>query len=367
MFEIIKLNKLELSIYIKSERFLNAPVLPISEHRALSQIKNPKALKDDVLLLLTYDNEKLIGYLGILPDDIFLNETQSIHCGWMSCLWVDPNYRGKKIAQNLIHACFESWKGNILLTEYTGPAEMLYIKMGLFTSFKEMKGVRYYVRSDLSTLLPPKRIIFDKIKPILKSLDWGINILIDTISYFRNPLSLNYSAEEINKIDSETNNFISPLLVNQNFKRSENELNWIMQNPWVLSSDIADEKAKKYHFTSTSRKFEITALKIRNQKSEMLGFIILTNRDGHLKIPYCFYIGNIDAIQEVVNNFIKENKIKTVSIYQPSIIEIQKRKPFIKAINKSITRKYLISTSLSKKVNINNIVLQDGDGDCAFT
>ena len=86
MFEIIKLNKLELSIYIKSERFLNAPVLPISEHRALSQIKNPKALKDDVLLLLTYDNEKLIGYLGILPDDIFLNETQLALLSTFCCM-----------------------------------------------------------------------------------------------------------------------------------------------------------------------------------------------------------------------------------------------------------------------------------------
>ena len=143
MIKIIKLNKTALHAYIHSAYFKTSPVIPISYHRALSQIINPVVKDDDNLLFLAYFDEILVGYLGVLPDDIYHENGLSTHIGWMSCLWVDPNHRGKKIAQTLIHACFEAWSGRILLTEFTSEAASLYKKMGLFQLFNSHIGKRW--------------------------------------------------------------------------------------------------------------------------------------------------------------------------------------------------------------------------------
>jgi hypothetical protein len=43
------------------------PFLPITEIRALAQMKNPVADKEDIGLILIYYDKKCVGYLGLLP------------------------------------------------------------------------------------------------------------------------------------------------------------------------------------------------------------------------------------------------------------------------------------------------------------
>ena len=51
-----------------SEDFWRTKTLPITKHRALSYSRNPRADEDDPVLLVAYQDNRVVGYLGILPE-----------------------------------------------------------------------------------------------------------------------------------------------------------------------------------------------------------------------------------------------------------------------------------------------------------
>src|SRR4051812_49201802 len=103
----------QLTAFIQTDEFKTMPVVPISTHRALSHQANPRVEEKDVIMILAYEGEKMVGYLGVLADRIF-NGTGSFKCGWLSCMWVDPTLRGKGIAKQLLATAFSNWQNHIL-------------------------------------------------------------------------------------------------------------------------------------------------------------------------------------------------------------------------------------------------------------
>ncbi|UZT97400.1 GNAT family N-acetyltransferase [Chryseobacterium fluminis] len=95
MIHLRTLNKKQLEELVSSGDFKKHDFLPISEHRAKSQIKNPKADHHQTLLILAYDDEQLAGYLGCLPDDFDLNGERFSYA-WLSTLYVSHKFRGKE-------------------------------------------------------------------------------------------------------------------------------------------------------------------------------------------------------------------------------------------------------------------------------
>ena len=109
MIDFKILNKEGLETFINSKEYFNLKTLPITKHRAISHIKNPRADKDDILLILAFEENDIVGYLGVLPDRLFLSDEKSYKCGWLSCFWVDYSVRGKGIGEQLIRKSLELW------------------------------------------------------------------------------------------------------------------------------------------------------------------------------------------------------------------------------------------------------------------
>jgi len=367
MIEIKMLNKSGLQTYIESDTFQNSPVIAISRHRAESHIQNPRAQDADVLLLLAYEDENMVGYLGVLPDNLRTENNLFIHCGWMSCLWIDPDHRGKKIAQKLIEACFQAWDNKIILTEYTDAAGALYRKMGLFSFFHACEGRRWYIRSDLQTILPPKKKIFTDLKPLFKGIDGFINVFINVLHLFNNQNLNGYKIKMVTSVEKEVEEMIRKSNKEELFARTVVELNWILQHPWILSGEISVKEIQKYHFTSVEKTFECKGIEIRNDKNVLVAFIIYTNRNGHLRLPYIYHNKDYEALRLVCRNLIQDLKIKTCTIYHQEFVEYLKIKPLFSVPSKVVQRKYLISKILMNQGLKKSFKIQDGDGDCAFT
>jgi GNAT superfamily N-acetyltransferase len=367
MIEIKPLDALGLLTYIESDDFLSSPVIAISKHRAISHLQNPRARETDILLLMAYEGHQMVGYLGVLPDDIKTDEGETIHFGWMSCLWIDPDHRGKKIAQKLIEACFQSWDNKILLTEYTEAAGALYQKMGIFSFFHRSEGLRWYVHSDLQTILPPKKPIFKTLAPLLKLIDGFFNIIIQGRHLITSKKLVGYQITVVSAIDKETKEFVQKQLERERFARTAHELNWILTYPWIIQSDLPAEELQKYHFTSFEKVFDCKGIEIRSDDHELVAFLIFTNRNGHLRIPYLYHGGNMEAIRLVCRYLLFHLQIKTCTIYHQELITYLKINPLIKMPSKTVRRNYLVSKTWIDKGWNEHLTIQDGDGDCAFT
>ncbi|MBC7884255.1 MAG: hypothetical protein H7X99_02190, partial [Saprospiraceae bacterium] len=156
-------------------------------------------------------------------------------------------------------------------------------------------------------------------------------------------------------------------ITQQTFRRDTTSLQWLLKFTWVISAPVKDEMARKYHFTSIEKHFETVGIKIINDKDLLTSFIIITNRNGHMRLPYCFHNGDLEGIKKTLQYLIVLFRIHTFTLYNPELILYLKENTLINSISKPVGRSFLMSTGMANEIKITHPVIQDGDGDCAFT
>lgn len=351
-------NRKELEDFIFSGDFQQYDFLPITKHRALSHIQNPKATEEDTLLILAFFEEKLIGYVGCFPD-CFEVDGKEIRYAWLSTLYVNPEYRKKRPAKALLKRVFEEYEGRIAITEFTKEAEALYNIMGVFEYVFPKEGKRYYFRTDAAKMIPEKKPGTKPLKPLFHTLDAAANLLISIKNLPVQKPDFKY--EVLYRIDKESADFINGF----SGIRNADEINTFIENPWVLEG----KKDEKYLFSSFADSFKYFWIKIWDQNNKLTSCFLLQLRDGYLKIPYLFADDNLDEVVRVLNYFIVTHKVKGFTSYQTVLNKkIQQSKTFSHIYDRDFKREYLFHKQLLELLPDNfNPNYQDGDGDCMMT
>ena len=367
MIEYKIFNKNSLLKYINSDQFDLGIDIPITKHRAISQCHNPRLDDEDIILIIALENGILVGYLGALPDLIYYQEKKPEKIACLTCLWVSSNVRGRSVSTELLKIAMEHWSKKLFLGDYVPFTKKIYDRTGdfLIQPYKK-QGVRLYVLSDLQTILPPKKPIFEKCKSLLKMIDASLNVLLRIKHKFSKGNHQNLTFEYDDVIDEESGHFIEQRQQNQLFRREKAELNWMIKYPWVLSSDSKDELNSKYYFSSTAKSFSYRVVKIRNLDNNLIGLLIFSIRDFNLKLPYLYHDQNLDDIVTAINYHIIKWQIKTFTTYDEDLarrILHLKSPAFHKRV---VTRNYLLSKDLDTTTFF-HMKMQDGDGDCGFT
>lgn len=368
MIELREFTPSQLREYIDSEEFAQSPVIPISRHRALSHIANPRVDPDDVILVLAYSDQRMVGYLGVFADRIHF-EGQAEKAGWLSCMWVDPETRGQGIAKKLLQRVFECWDDRILVTEFTPAAKGLYDRSGKFVDLIQKRGVRGYLRFHIHELLPKRNPAWAPWRPVLWVMDWVSNVAHDLLlAWWKVEPGVDW--ERVREIDHETDQFIQQHLVYNFTRRTGEDLNWMIQNPWVISGPGPDRDSGRYHFTAVEKRFEFHAIKMfKPGTRDLVGLLILSIRDGKLKVPYWFVDNNYHTQGALlVLQYLLQYRMNSVTLFHPqacaALNSIQA--PFI--LKRTLYRNYIISKKFEQAVTDADLIrMQDGDADNAFT
>ncbi len=359
--EIVQLNRQQLSDFIHSDEYKTIPHVPVSFHRGISHINNPRANEDDILLILVYEKE-LTGYLGIIPDLVYINNVPE-KMGWMSCIWIHPKTRGKGIAKLLTQTAIEVYNNKIFCTEFTPQAEALYNKLGKFDALINKTGVRIYRRSCFQTVLPARYPKTSFLFPLLSLYDTTINAFHDIFLNKRHKYSKNYTIEFPPTPEESCFYLAENLQKNELTQRSEKEFYWFYNYPWIKETPAPTAESKRYHFSSEARSFKTITVKIK-QSIELVAFLIVIIREKHMKTPYIYVKpGHETVVAETINNLMHEHKTEILTTYQNSVT-IHFNKCISYLHSKRITRKYLQSKGFN--LSITETMLQDGDGDCGF-
>ncbi|KMQ60267.1 GNAT family acetyltransferase [Chryseobacterium angstadtii] len=359
MTELKTFNKKQLEDFISSGGFEGFDFLPISEHRAKSQIKNLKASDDQVLLILAFYEGKLAGYVGCLPDNFFING-EIFRYAWLSTLYVSEAFRGKRIAKKLLNKAFDEFDGNIVATEFTKEAEALYNMLGVFDYAYPKQGKRYYFRTDASKMIPEKKPETKALTPLFKIGDMVANSLISLKNITAKKTEFRF--EILDQIDPESSVFISKF----KSRRNAEEINVFIKNPWVLENK---GKEDQYLFSSYAQIFKYFWVKIYDHNNTLTACSLLLLRDGYLKIPYLFCETGLDHFADFLSYFIVKNKVKALTSYQKDLNkELAKSKTFPKIYERDFERRYLFQTRLIQNLPPGfDPEYQDGDGDCMMT
>lgn len=369
MIRIRDITIAELKSFIESPEYKSMAEIPISRHRAISHFKNPLAKADDKILFLAYEDDKFVGYLGAMPDELLFN-SNIIRVAWLSCMWVDSSQRGKGIAPILLSHAHKSWDGNLLITNFIPLAKRAYDKTGLYTEFKNLPGVRGYLRFNLAEIFAAKKPVFQKFRWLLKTVDGGLNIINEVrllrwkFKYILKDISFEY----VNNIDDEILELIKRQSLKHLTPKNYENFHWLMQFPWILNAPFSDRNSKRYSFSSVKPDFRQYFIKIYSSDSKLIAFIVLTIRDSLLKTPYLYFEEkNIQPVMKLIYAHALHSKVKTITTYHPLISSyiLASTNPFI--LRRKMNFRILISKNLKEKLaNTHDYYFMEGDGDAAF-
>lgn len=357
----------ELENYVLSEEYNENNFVPISKSRAKSHAYNPRAGKDDIVLILAYYKEKLSAYLGIIPELLYRGDEQFKVC-WLSCMWVLPEYRRSGIAKELLSDAHRIYKGLVFITNYIPRSKAAFFKTGHYTEIKKLRGIRAYLRFDMGTILPRRNQKFKIIKPVLILGDRCLNSLLN-IKLLPAPakkeLQYNYDFPDV--LDKETGDFIDTMTKDNFFRRSKKEFEWIQKYPWVTNAKDISIPYEKYYFSQYAPDFKQWFIRIRDKSSRIIGFMILTSHKHELKTPYVLsdekYLP--DIFQFIYRLMVRE-KICTLVCYNNLAKQVAKnKKKFL--LTRPSEYGFIATNELKNLLNNNFGEFFDGDGDGVFT
>lgn len=357
--EKIRLNQLD--AFVKSPRFKEFEIIPISRNRVKSYLNNPHAHPDDVVLYLGFLEEKLVAFRTLFAD-VLSQDSQKIRFGWCSGNWVHPEFRRKGFSEQLLHEAYSDWDQKLMFTNYAPNSEKLYLKTGWFKTVHQFEGVRAYLFPKINKLKADgKNTVFSRF--LYSFLDFILELFSKfRLLFFRKPKPGKYQFEIIGKPDSNCYQFLERHRPNHAFQRYEAELKWVFSFPWLSNSEI--NKQSNYPFSSFSNNFRYQTIKIFSGDN-LAGFCIFSVRDKHLKTLY--FAGSQDVLPDLfaaLKYYSKKHKIEVLTVYKKELAEyfLQRKFPFLH-VKKYGQKIY----STFEQPESSHAAFQDGDGDVIFT
>lgn len=351
--------------FIKRDGYIDQKYIPITLHRAKSQLKNPNRTVKDILLITAEDGEEVVGFAGLLPDQMKIQKSiQKVY--WLSGLWVTETHRGQGIANNLILQAHEAAKGQLLSSDYVPSTEIIYQKSKLFHTQPWIKqGERYYAQYCFADILPPKHVLFAKTRGLLKVVDNILNVFVSGAKSSTN-MKEALKFTPLAQLGPTEEQFLKQEMETAGFKRGVVELNWILANPWIISDAEAKQQEKPYPFSSYSNNFQLNVYRIENDQDELQGLILFSYREGHLKIPFFLFRGDDNELFHPLLEYINNLNIKYLTCFNATLNNLLKKQK-LGIFRKPIQRKIMVSKTLNGGMPSKEGQWQDGDGDAIFT
>lgn len=281
----------DLRTALASEEFWLTQTLPITKHRALSFIRNPRADAHDPVLLVAYRDHRVIGYLGILPDKIFVNDVV-YKLGWLTGWWVDPASATAGVGAILLFKALNAYDQYIGVSGASREARQALRASRNFIALNSLHGLDIRLRLNLTGNFLRRFPALKIFRVVFKIFEAVTDEAVNLRSYFwrrSNHQCRHLSFEYIAAVDEETDRFIKQHHQHDLTRKAKVDLSWIMSNPWILSTPFKDSTGKRYYFSSRAGRFYYLGVKVFAQPSEMIGFLLLKVRDDRMSVVYAYF------------------------------------------------------------------------------
>src|SRR5690554_4884673 len=348
MNDNIKIQRVRLSeLQSFYEREKNKDILPISFQRVQSYIHNPRANHNLPVLYVGYIDDKIVSYRSVFQDSFENNEGKKISIVWISGSWTHPDFRKKGYSRIILDEVSKDYQQRIFISNYGNLSYSLYSKREDLVNFRFLNGQRFYYRFSLAEILSARNKFFAKTKFILSSMDLLGNIFIDCKKLFHK--NKNVLSVESATFNDELKEFITKHQYNSLFKRNTKEFQWVFDFPWVEQADNDNEIDRRYHFTTSAKRFVKKAVTIR-KNNQIHGFLLYSIKNQSMNIHYIFYETDVEKEEfaEYIYRIIQKEKISTLVLTDQKLIDsMKKKKGYI--FSKNWTKDYLVGKKLLEK------------------
>jgi hypothetical protein len=356
----------ELPEFINTALFTGSLTIPITPERVISQMHNPRAQPDDIVLIVAYtDDGRLTGFIGMIPDNG--NSAEGLYrFAWNSCWWIDPKL-GKDIALKLFYRSIQVWQGFYMIADLTWHTRKIIDYTRLFYFSNPSRGVRLQVLSDFSGKLSRKFKFLDFSFRIFSLIDKAVNpiLLYRLNKWKRENEKEGLKIEYMECPDNESLSYIEKHNQDELSRRGKPEFSWILSYPWLVRNKSVRQTVK-YPFSYECRHFEFLVAKI-HYREMIAGIVILSNRDGCFKIPYaCFEPPQLNILSFAVCKILIDKRAIGFYTFRNDLSVRLEKIAFPFFYKRTVVRELAVCKSLVYK-QPEKFNLQDGDGDAVFT
>ncbi|UCD79423.1 MAG: hypothetical protein JSW26_29185 [Desulfobacterales bacterium] len=358
----------DLRTALVTEDFWLTTTLPITKHRALSFSCNPRADEKDPVLLVAYQDNRVIGYLGILPDKIFANGI-AYKLGWLTSWWVDPSCSTAGVGAILLFKALNAYDQYIGVSGGSRDARQALNASQKFMALNPLQGLDIRLRLKVTSNISRRRPALKILRVFYKIIDAVTDEVVNLRSFFwqrrKNPCR-HLTFEYIAAIDEETGRFIQQHHQQDLTRKDKADLSWIMNYPWLLSTPFKDSASKRYYFSSRAERFSYLGVKIFERYKEMIGFILLKVRDDRMSVLFSYFENRHAAsVTAAAFHHALAMDVSFLSIYDRQLVASfpELRCPCWSVKKKS--RGFSLSKALAD-LPLANYRLHGGDGDLAF-
>ncbi|MDI1254634.1 MAG: GNAT family N-acetyltransferase [Flavobacterium sp.] len=369
MIEIKKIYKTDIPKLLSNKAFWNYSFLSISKHRLYAHYKNPNLEDNDIVLLLAYSNDELVGYMGVFIDKINI-ENNIKKIGWLSTWWVHPKTKGTGIGREILNTMYAAHDGQIGISQFTPSAKRVYDKSGYFTTLKTSEGLKAVLRSNLMFVIPA---IFPKTKKLSfffnqfdNFFNFFINIKLGAQKMIISKKIKDIEIEYLNVIDDDTLAVINQFNKTDISNKDKAFFEWLRAYNWVLKAPLLNFTNKnKYEFSIYDHEFEFSFIKI-NENNICIGFIVLQKRNNVSKVLFTYFdqTKNLAIISNIIKLQAISQETRELICYDEAICSNFKKSYIFLYKTKKIKQ-----SIISKTFNVTdfeNVRVNFGDGDCSF-
>jgi GNAT superfamily N-acetyltransferase len=368
MIAIKKIHKKDVPALMADANFWGHDFLSISKHRLRAHYTNPNCSDDDVILLLAYFNEELVGYMGVFIDKIVLDGDEN-KIGWLSTWWVHPKTQGTGIGREILNTMYAAQNGRIGISQFTPSAKRVYDKSGYFNTLKENYGIKAVLRSNLAFVLPAIFAPSKSFVLLIQLLDNVMNVFVGIkLALQERIIKSNLkdiTIEYLSTIDPETEAMIATHNKNHISPKNAAFFEWLKAFHWVEEAPLLDLTNKdKYQFSIYDRHFNVYLIKILEGK-KCIGFVVLQRRNHVCKILFAYYRPEkVGIVADIVKLQCIRQAVREIICYDQAIAaEFSHSAVFLYKTKK--VKHSIISKEFGKD-NFEGIVMNFGDGDCSF-
>jgi hypothetical protein len=354
----------ELEAVLASESFWRTETLPITRHKAVSFCRNPRARSEDPVLLVACREGRVEGYLGILPDAIFAGDAAH-RVGWLTGWWVDPSTAVKGLGAILLCKAIGLYPEALGVSGGSRDARRVLDGSRKFVALPPLKGLEIRPRFSAaapSAALQSRRLVARLADLVLDAAARRMRPAWER----RHPVFRQLDFEHVATIDEQSRRFIERRRRRDLSCRGPVELDWILTWPWVLSAPQKDSAGRRYHFSSSCRRFDTLGVKVLGPGGRMAGFVLLRVRNERASVLFtCYDREEAPVVAAAIVHHALAVDARRLRLYDEQLIAQVARLRPPGWSTRTVSEGFYLSPALAR-VAAGGGRLQGGDGDLAF-
>ncbi|MEO5367148.1 MAG: hypothetical protein H7831_12540 [Magnetococcus sp. WYHC-3] len=348
---------------------LTPPV--ISPERAVSQLHNPFCAADDAVLVLAWEGERTLAYLGLLPDRIRL-DGETLKVWWTTTWWADGVGGGGLAGLVVLTEALRHTQGRLLANEVGPEAAPVMRASGLMRPFATRTAWSLRGVADPCHFLTGVWRRHLQVRALCRLLQeppqWLWQARLGAWCRDRDPPE-GLRAEVVATLDTQARAFVETHRHAAALSlRGAESLEWMARFPWCLPDPWAWGDASGYHFAVRSPRYGMLPLVCRRPNGELAAVLLLRLRHRDVRVPCLFAPpGEMDAVARLLVCSLRLLGARTLTTSREDLRESLRRQSAPALSWSHWERVFYAGPALFPALSAGQWSLQDGDGDHAFS